>query len=158
MIDHRDVGILFLVIGKDRGVIDTGDAVAIRDDNIVLVSVIQKTRNALERLETVRIRDVRFIGIRRKKNDTAVLTCEIPILTASEMIEKGLIVVLRDDADRRNSRIHHIGKREIDQTITSAVRDGRHRSVTGELRNVFIMYVGKNNSHCGICHCDYSPL
>ena len=72
------------------------------------------------------------------------------------MIEQGLIIVLCDNAHRCDPCIHHVGEREVDETISSAERNGRHRPVTGELRDIFIMNIGKNYAYGS--HMLYSPL
>ena len=59
------------------------DAVAVGDDDIILVPVIEEARDSLERFETVAVRCIRFIGIGRQQDDTAVFARKIPVFAAA---------------------------------------------------------------------------
>ena len=160
MVRHRDIGALLFMICNDICDVDMRNAVAIGNDDIFFIAMIEEARDPLERFQTIGIGCIGLIRIGRQQDDAAVLSREVPVLAAAEVVDQRLIIVFGDDADCRDPRIDHVGEREIDEAITSAVRDGRHRPVAGELRNVFIMYIGKNNSNCRMCHLftpPYSP-
>ena len=146
--DYSYVGVLLDMIVDDLSQVYIADAVTIRENDIFLSALGDEIGNSHQRLKS---RGIKLCGTRvtvcrdegREYSYTARAACEIPVLTRTDMIHKRLIVVMCDYAYLGDTRIYHIGKREIHEAITAAVRHRCHSTNTRELGNSGIMNVRK---------------
>ena len=59
----------------------------------------------------------------------------------SNVIHKGLVVALCDDADLADAAVNHSGKLEVDQTVATAVRHGTHGANRRYLAEIIIVCI-----------------
>ena len=143
-VEHRYVGALSRMLRKRGSEIEIAYDVAVRHHYVVRFVMTYIARNALYRFETaVEHAAARFVAERREYRKTAVLAGQIPVLSALDMIHEGLIVVFGYDAYIGDTAVDHAGKHEIDQTISSAERNGRERAYLGQFGNVSFMNIGE---------------
>ena len=84
----------------------------------------------------------------RQYFDTAGTARHIPVFTRSDMIHKRLIVVMRDNVYRGDIGVYHIGKGEVDKSVSARKRNRCHSANSGQFRDVSVVNIGKNNTYC----------
>ena len=98
--------------------------VAVRDDNEVLLALFEESRRTLEGFEPVLVENFAFVAVRRKQNEAALLSREIPLLAGAEMVHQRLIVILGYNAHGGNAGVDHVGKSKVNQTVSAAIGNG----------------------------------
>ena len=59
------------------------------------------------------------------------------------MIHQRLEVALGNNAYIINAGVYHVGERKVNQTVSTAERNGGHGTISGQLGKFFIVNIGK---------------
>ena len=128
--------------------VDVADHVAVGHHNIILGAAIDKVDRTLERIQSGAVDTgsggIKHGDVRRQNLDTARTASQIPVLTVADMVKQRLIIVVGNHAHLGNIGIDHIGKREVDQTVSAAKGDRRHSAQSGHFGNAVIVRICKN--------------
>ena len=125
-----DVRAALLVRVKEQVDIYIADGVAVAEQNIFVGRARYERGAADERVYSVCKQSAGVLrGVKRRQNEhTLALTRQIPRLACAEVIHERAVVALGYNADLGDAGVHHIGKREIYEPVSSAERDGAHGS------------------------------
>ena len=100
----------------------THDHIGLRgtlEQHLVRVDVAQKEANALL---------CGAVGAALQQEQAALLAIELPLSTASKVVDEAAVVAGQHDAHGADARVHHVGEREVDKTIAAHERDGCERA------------------------------
>ena len=67
--------------------------------------------------------------IGRDDIDTTLTSCKVPVLTATDVLGKRTVVVICNDVDVGHIRIYHVGKAEVNKSVSAGKRYCRNSSV-----------------------------
>ena len=131
--------------------IDVADHVTVRHDDVITAQLLNRETDTFECFQTGIVRGSRYvihtgIHVGRKDFDTAGTACEIPVLTGTDMIHKGMVIVIGDNVDVADIGVYHVGEREVDQTVAASERDGCERAYSCKLRDGMVMNIAKNDT------------
>ena len=76
---------------------------------------------------------------------TAVLPGEVPVLAGAHVVQQRLIIGVDDESHIGDAGIYHIGEHEIHDAVAPAIGDGAGVPVLGELPELRIGAVGKDD-------------
>ena len=150
--DHGQIRTRFLVALDNLVERNVGDDVAVRDDNVVRLVLLEEVDRAGQRVDLAAVlagherRRLLGIGIRRKDGDARVLAGQVPVLRVADMVDEGLILVLHQDADAVDAGVHHVGQHEVYDAVASAPLDCGDRAVLGQLAQIVIVIKCNNNA------------
>ena len=157
--DHGDVGTGGQMLLEDLGNGQVHGDVAPAHDDVILTDVLQVAGDAGQSLHVALILALVLSVIAEGRQDaqTAVLAAQLPILTGTQVVQQGLILLMDDDTDIGDTGVDIAGQHEVDQAIAAA--EGQRTGVAGtsQLSQFLIRAVGEENA-VQIIHACSPPL
>ena len=129
------------VLVNNLGEVDVCNNITVGKHYIVSVGIVDEIEHAVESFESASVDTALNVAERREKVKTADFSCHIPVTAAAEVVEQGLVVGLCNNTNFVNSAVYHIGKREVDKTVTSAEKHGAHSSFLSKIRNCAVVHI-----------------
>ena len=112
--------------------------VRIHENYVVLLELVDVLLHALECFE---VRGEKLSGgsnvcglERRYHSDTAFSSREVPVLTATDMLNERTVAVICYDVDVRDVCVYHVGEAEVNESVSASKRYSRNGSVCGQSR------------------------
>src|SRR5699024_8502922 len=92
---------------------------------------------------------------RSKDLQTAISPAQIPVLTGSQMVHQGAVMLLGEDADVADLGRYQRGENKVNQTIPATERNGCQGSFFRQLIGRSGIAFRKENTHCLRNHDGY---
>ena len=146
MRDERDICARILMEAQHLVKVHIVDEAAVREQNIVHRSVLDKVKIMIEVLE-IPLALLRLIGCRRKVEKPVVAACQIPILTGAQMIEDRARLIGEHHAHLVYAGIDHARQGKVNQAVPSGKGNGFHRTAVGKLTNQRAVLLQIDQSH-----------
>ena len=150
--DHGQVRARLDVAVDDVVERDVGDDVAVRDDNVFRLVLLQEVDRARERVDLAAVlaRDERGsllgVGIRRQQGHARVLAGQIPVLCVADVVDEGLVLVLHQHAHAVDAAVYHVGEHKVDDAVAAAPLDSADRAVLGDLAEIVVVIECNDNA------------
>ena len=125
---HGDgaVGITLLMEAEHGGIVHLVNMVAGQDQHVIRVIALDKGDVLIDRVGCALVPfGILALGIGRQDLHAAVRGVQTPRLAVSDVLIEFQRLILRQDADRIDLGVYAVGKREIDNAVLAAERDGR---------------------------------
>ena len=125
---HGDgaVGIALLMEAEHGGIVHLVNMVAGQDQHVIRVIALDKGDVLIDRVGCALVPfGILALGIGRQDLHAAVRGVQTPRLAVSDVLIEFQRLILRQDADRIDLGVYAVGKREIDNAVLAAERDGR---------------------------------
>ena len=135
--DEGRLGVVRLMEGDHVGEIDIAEMVAVGQNDGIARQFVDAVADAAKRLEPIgvdhRVGLPRFLPGRQDLDPTRTAR-QIPVLTRTDVVHERTEVVVGDDVDVGDVRVHHIREGEIDEPIAASERNGGDRAVARQKR------------------------
>ena len=125
---HGDgaVGITLLMEAEHGGIVHLVNMVAGQDQHVIRVIALDKRDVLIDRVGCALVPfGILALGIGRQDLHAAVRGVQTPRLAVADVLIELQRLILRQDADRIDLGVYAVGKREIDNAVLAAERDGR---------------------------------
>ena len=147
---ERHIRAGFDVIFDDVVEVYIADHVTVGHDDILILDTADGVIHTLERFQSGTVQGVDVVGVRsdvrRQDFDTTGTARQIPVLTGTDVVHQGLVVVMCDDVDVVDVGVDHIRQRKVDEAVPTTEGNGRDGPVPGQLRDIMVVNVGKYNA------------
>ena len=108
------------------GIVHLVNMVAGQDQHVIRVIALDKGDVLIDRVGCALVPfGILALGIGRQDLHAAVRGVQTPRLAVSDVLIEFQRLILRQDADRIDLGVYAVGKREIDNAVLAAERDGR---------------------------------
>ena len=144
--NDSNISRVFLMLLNNIRKVKIAYHIAVGKNDKLLLAARYKLHSAHQRLKPCGIK-LACAGIvecgykRRQYHYSAAAARKVPVLTGADVIHQRAVIVVGNDAHLGDSRVYHIGKSKVNQSVSAPERKRRHCALCGHFGDVCVMNV-----------------